>query len=295
MFEIIGNKVAKEKIELYLKSSCVQPLIFYGQEGLGKLIAATYIAATTLNCTPEELKYNPGYHLIDHDGTIKVDEIEHLLKASKIKSNAKVFVINHADRISIQSMNKLLKLLEDECITNKVIFICSKKLLLPTIESRCWLIPFKPLEEEQMKEFLLGQEISNWEWFSFISDQSPYRFLKNKELYTTLYALFEKMLDSSTQDLFSLFHMVKEKDENSSFEEFKSNREEFLGIFIYLFLKVVKMKLKIIDTDTKYIVWNERYSLPVAFQMLEQSVAYKAKGKEFSKNDFFDLLCLLQK
>ncbi len=75
------------------------------------------------------------------------------------EGKARVFLIEDADRLNIQSSNALLKTLEEPPSTSFLILITSRPdSLLPTIRSRCQLIRFAPLAMAEIEEQLIARD-----------------------------------------------------------------------------------------------------------------------------------------
>jgi len=87
---------------------------------------------------------NPDFHLLDETTSIKISQIRELQKELFLKpfsSLLKVALINEAEKMTIPAQNSLLKILEEPPANSRIILTAqSKKMLLPTIVSRCHLI-----------------------------------------------------------------------------------------------------------------------------------------------------------
>jgi DNA polymerase-3 subunit delta' len=86
---------------------------------------------------------------------IGIDTIRELKKEAGFKlyeGRKKVFIISEADQMRIEAANALLKLLE-EPPQNLVLILITAKIykILPTIKSRCQLVRFRMLSEEEIK------------------------------------------------------------------------------------------------------------------------------------------------
>ena len=155
--QIYINKDTINEIENYLSLAEPPGIILQGIPGLGKELAARYIAAKLLKCQESALEGNPDFHQTGKGkDSLKVEDIEQLLEASHRSSigHIKVFTLLNAHTISKMSQNRLLKLLEDRASNNKLIIISEQDCLLETIKSRCYSIHFHPLKEEEMMKFL---------------------------------------------------------------------------------------------------------------------------------------------
>ena len=86
-------------------------------------------------------------------------------------SAATVYVIREAERLNRNSQNALLKVLEEPPKHCFIILICSRlEKMLPTTQSRCQIIRFGPVDEEQIVKRLLEMDIDRQEatyWAAF--------------------------------------------------------------------------------------------------------------------------------
>jgi DNA polymerase III subunit delta' len=68
---------------------------------------------------------------------------------------AKVFIVDEAELIDGRGQNSLLKTLEEPAAGSVIILVTSSESdLLPTIRSRCQRVPFVPLSDDEMQEWL---------------------------------------------------------------------------------------------------------------------------------------------
>lgn len=103
---------------------------------------------------------NP-YRRTDFEGKnifIGIDTIRELKLEARFKlyeGKKKVYIISEADRMRTEAANAILKLLEEPPANLMLILITSNIYkILPTIKSRCQLLRFKPLPEEQIQTIL---------------------------------------------------------------------------------------------------------------------------------------------
>jgi DNA polymerase III subunit delta' len=107
------------------------------------------------NCLRINSGNHPDVHKVDPDGlSIKVQQIRDLQEefAKKgVESSRKVYMINHADKMSVSAANSLLKFLEEPS-SQTVAFLLTEQpqQILPTILSRCQMLSFKPLSPQSM-------------------------------------------------------------------------------------------------------------------------------------------------
>lgn len=95
-------------------------------------------------------------------GQIGVDEAEEVVKTLKLKSyegSYKIVIIWMAEKMNIAASNKLLKLIEEP--PEKTIFLLvveQKEQLINTILSRCQILDFPLLSEQNIADALMAQE-----------------------------------------------------------------------------------------------------------------------------------------
>lgn len=86
-------------------------------------------------------------------------------------SDATVYVVREAERLNKSSQNALLKVLEEPPKYCFIILICSRlEKMLPTIQSRCQIIRFGPVDQEQIVNQLVQMNVPNKEaryWAAF--------------------------------------------------------------------------------------------------------------------------------
>jgi len=95
--------------------------------------------------------------------TISIDKIRELKHAASLKRHQpghQVFFISQADRMTPEAANSLLKLLEEPPVGLVLILTTSRlERLLPTIISRCQVIQFSPLKQEEIRTALVPRDV----------------------------------------------------------------------------------------------------------------------------------------
>lgn len=105
------------------------------------------------------------FHVLEIEnkqGIINVDEAENIVKSLQLKSyegGYKVMVIWMAEKMNIAAANKLLKLIEEP--PEKTVFILvaeQEEQIINTIRSRCQVLHFPKLSEQQIADALVNQK-----------------------------------------------------------------------------------------------------------------------------------------
>lgn len=172
MFEkIIGNDSIKEILSQSIKKETIShSYLFLGIQGIGKKMLGIELAKKILciekeqchnckSCVEFESKNHPDFMCIEPDGnSIKIEQIRFLQKKIQEKpiiSEKKVYIINDADTMTTEAQNCLLKTLEEPPEFATIILMGSQEnAFLPTIKSRCMILHFQPIEDEEIKQYM---------------------------------------------------------------------------------------------------------------------------------------------
>lgn len=157
-----------------LKDRLAHAYLFEGMRGTGKKEIGLMLAKSLFCAEPKE-RYipceschycrrinngnHPDVHVVEPDGTsIKKQQIKLLQEEfakTAVESSQKVYIIVHADRMTVNAANSLLKFLEEPSSQTVAILITEQvQQILPTILSRCQIVAFKPLSSEVLVEKL---------------------------------------------------------------------------------------------------------------------------------------------
>lgn len=174
--DIPGQSRAKAQLQSALRAGTLShAYVFEGPRGTGRK-AAAFALAQALHCAAggddacgrcaECRKIEHGNHpdvmRIDPDGaSVKIDQVRELQKRFAYKaegSKPRVYVIEHAERLTTQASNALLKFLEEPGTATLAILLTDNiGALLPTIRSRVQRIQFVPLPPDAMTDALLSE------------------------------------------------------------------------------------------------------------------------------------------
>jgi DNA polymerase III subunit delta' len=186
--DIINQQKAKDIISGQLRSDKVpHAYLFLGEEGTGRKKTALELAKA-LNCAEKGAdacgkcascvkiahSNHPDVQLIDFEfqarlenkdvekqRSIKIDTIRALQKEVSLKpaeGRWKVFIIEPAEKITLDAANCLLKTLEEPPGWTLLILLAKNRENLPaTVVSRTQIIPFAPLSEKEVAGFLQSE------------------------------------------------------------------------------------------------------------------------------------------
>lgn len=168
---IVGNGRNIASLQKILGSGRVaHAYLFTGPEGIGKKMAALAFVKALFcgsedgcgicsSCKKIASGNHPDIHCIEPDGTqIKVDQVRALqreLSFRPYEASRKACIIDGADRFNPSSGNSLLKTLEEPPGNALMILVAnSADAVLPTIRSRCQILQFSQISEDELTGFL---------------------------------------------------------------------------------------------------------------------------------------------
>ncbi|MDG4658000.1 DNA polymerase III subunit delta' [Ectobacillus antri] len=205
-FMVVQPLVAKMLTNSIKKNRISHAYLFEGSKGTGKLDAALQLTKSVFceqrngyepcqlcrNCRRIMSGNHPNVHIVKPEGTsIKKQQVQTLQEEfakTGVESNQKVYIIEHADRMTTTAANTLLKFLEEPHTGTMAILLTENShKILNTILSRCQTLTFQPLVKHAMvmkleekgisKPFALtvaqltnniqeAEELCNDEWFA---------------------------------------------------------------------------------------------------------------------------------
>lgn len=174
--DILGNDRTKNILKkALLRKRLPNSLLLQGAEGVGKNEAALVVAKalncltkrddaceTCANCIAIGKGNFPDVMIIAADkDVIKIEQIRLLKETACLKPmgrGKRVFVIQHAEKMTEEASNSLLKVLEEPPLSSHIILTTHKEhLLLSTIRSRCQSLAFSSISKEDITRQLLDK------------------------------------------------------------------------------------------------------------------------------------------
>ena len=163
----LKNAVSNDKVS--------HAYIFNGEDGSGKAMVAKAFAEALLCerggaegcgechfCKQTESGNNPDLIWVTHEkpSSIGVDDVRtQLVEDVQIKpynGRYKVYIIDEAEKMTVQAQNAILKTIEEPPAYSVIIFLTNNdEIFLPTIISRCIVFKFRPIRNSVIMDYLI--------------------------------------------------------------------------------------------------------------------------------------------
>ena len=171
---IIGHhQILKQLYHAIASNRVAGAYLFVGVANVGKETVALHFAksincrtsgegacGTCLSCRKADDGNHPDLQIVRPSGAwIKIDQIRELQKRiiyRPLEGVRKVYILTEAERMNLEAANCLLKTLEEPPADSVLILLTTNlDALLPTIRSRCQIIPFHPLVVSELAGHLM--------------------------------------------------------------------------------------------------------------------------------------------
>lgn len=241
---IKGQEFAKKYMNNSIKKGKINhAYMFEGIEGIGKETFANELAEILLET--HHLENAPDCIRVKPDGnSIKIAQIRNLQSEIVIKPHKKykIYIIDKAEKMTVEAQNALLKTLEEPPEYAIIILITNnKESLLPTIRSRCEVIKFTPIPFVEVKNYLICQGVEE-NRANLLSAFSRGSMKKALELSSS--NDFYEMKESVQNYIETILskNMVEILDIPSQMEKYKSESIAVLDIMINYFRDIMICK-----------------------------------------------------
>ena len=242
--KIRGQRFAKKYLSNSIKSNMIShAYMFEGPSGVGKNTMARELATTLLEM--ENLFNSPDYIEITPDGnSIKIAQIRKLQSDILVKpyKSYKIYVIDEAQKMTVEAQNAFLKTLEEPPKYAIIILITNnKESLLDTIKSRCEIIKFTPIPLVEVADYLTQTGVDK-NRASLLANFSRGSMQKAIELSES--EDFHIMRDEVQKyvETFLTGSMLDIMDIQNSIEKYKDNITNVLDLLVNYFRDIMMVK-----------------------------------------------------
>ena len=177
-YSIIGQEQIKEHMQNALQMQKIShAYIIHGEKSTGKEFVARVFAMALQcekggaepcnechSCKQALSKNQPDIIYVTHEkpNTISVEDIRlqvnNDVAIKPYSSKYKVYIINEAEKMTVQAQNAILKTLEEPPAYVVILLLVSNlRTLLPTILSRCVTLNMKPVSDTLVRKYLMEE------------------------------------------------------------------------------------------------------------------------------------------
>jgi DNA polymerase-3 subunit delta' len=177
--DVIGHERPKAILQTALRHDCLaHAWLFHGDDGIGKQLVALRFAqaincesgdgsdacGACRSCRQIEARTHPDFLAIEPDREManpqikieQVRELEELIVYQPMVGRKKIFLIDDADRMNLNTANALLKTLEEPPGHSVLLLVSARPAALPaTVRSRCQSLRFAPPARTQVEAALI--------------------------------------------------------------------------------------------------------------------------------------------
>lgn len=244
-------------------------LLFCGPKGTPKKETALYLAKTLVcekqngfacndcaACTRVDEGTYADVKLLD--GSVKSIKKEQILAIQQefnktaLEGSHKIYILNHAENATTEALNSLLKFLEEPSSANVTAILIVEELerLLPTIVSRCQILPFRPLKQDECCQQAqnLGVSLEDSILLSqFVKDANSIHEISESESYQRALAAVRCFLSNLLRMEEALVTL------QSEYFNQKDSIKETLIMFIDLLSTILQMAVKEEETPLMWL------------------------------------------
>lgn len=241
---IIGQSFAKKYLSNSINRDKINhAYLFEGINGVGKSTFAKEFAKNLLKI--EHIENSPDYTVIEPQGaSIKIAQIRNLQMDVIIKPHGdyKIYVINDAEKMTVECQNALLKTLEEPPHYVIIILLTNNKnSLLDTIKSRCDVVKFLPIPVIELKRYLQERGIEERK-ASILATFSRGSISKALELSESSdFMVMREDIQNNIQTMLEK-NVVDILELPSKYDKYKDNIIEVLDITINYFRDIMMLK-----------------------------------------------------
>lgn len=277
--DIIGHEMIKEHFKKAIENDKVShAYILAGEEGTGRKTLAKAFAMTLLcersniepcmechSCKQILSGNHPDVIWLTHEkpGSIGVDDIRtqinDTIMLKPYNSSYKLYMMDEAEKMTVQAQNALLKTIEEPPFYAVVILLTTnEEAFLPTILSRCIKLKLKPLKDKAVSTYLTeALRVSE-------SKADVYAAFARGNLGKAIHLASSEEFNLLYHDILNLLKGVKSMDISTLLSYIKKIQEQNLDLyecldFMQLWYRDILMFK--VTKDVNLLVFKEEYSI----------------------------------
>lgn len=273
--DIIGQEQLKEHLQNAIAMKKIShAYIINGERASGKEFIAGIFAMTLQcekqgdnpcmechSCKQAMSKNHPDIIRITHEkpGTVSVDDVRTQINADvaikPYSSPYKIYIMNEAEKMTVQAQNALLKTLEEPPEYVVLLLLTTNvNAMLPTILSRCVVLNMKPVKDELIQKFLMKEvQIPDYK------AQVCTAFARGNVGKARLLATSEEF-DNVREEAVTLLKYIQDMELNEviaavkKINEFKLDVNDYLDIMAVWYRDVLMFKA---TNDANYLIFKD--------------------------------------
>lgn len=291
--DIIGHEVIKEHFQKAIETNHVShAYILTGEAGMGRKSLANAFAMTLLcekgksepcmachACKQVMSANHPDLIYVTHEKTASIgvddirEQINNTILIRPYSSYYKIYIVDEAEKMTIQAQNALLKTIEEPPSYAIIMLLTTnQEAFLPTILSRCIQLKLKPLKDSVVKSYLTGS-------FGIKDTKAEiYAAFARGNLGKAIYLASSEEFQLMYTELLHVLKHLKDMDITELLQYIKKTRDENLDIcdsldFMQLWYRDVLMYK--VTRDINLLVFKDEYNT-----IKEMSAASAYEGLE---------------
>lgn len=277
--DILGHKKIIHHFQTAIKRGQVShAYILEGETGSGKKMLANAFAQALQceessgegcgmchNCMMAQTGNHPDIIWVSHEkpNTIAVNDIRSQVNGDvgikPYSGKYKIYIIDQAEKMNEQAQNALLKTIEEPPAYAVILLLATHTgAFLQTILSRCITLSLKPIEEEQIKEYILSHTDVTEETAEFCAAYSMGNLGKAVNI-----AVSEQGMEMKADciRLLSTIHKMEIYEiiaYTKEFNKYKENIGEYLDMMLVWFHDILMAKTV---KEKERVVFKEQYDI----------------------------------
>jgi DNA polymerase III subunit delta' len=206
---ITGQHTAKTLLTQALKQNKITSAYLFTSaiKGVGKGKTARAFARAIVRENHQDILFVEPTYLKNSQTvgslSIRVEQVSEIIEflSTVGLGSRKVVIIKDAEHLNSTAANKLLKTLEEPKTGTFILTSSQPQKLLPTITSRCQIIPFTRLTDEEVVSVLQKQQIQLTQELLAISSGSPGQAIINQCMFSNISSSVMKQLEKSPENI----------------------------------------------------------------------------------------------